>query len=99
MAYGILALISSLGRDISREVKLPTRIQLKKALGYVLINFATPIAFYLTFRIYGPKPAIAFGIGVTCIQLVFHRLYRIRPSPFFLLASGFTVAFGTIDLF
>lgn len=72
---------------------------MENLVGYVLINFATPIVFFITFHAWGSKPAIGFSIGVTCIQLLAHAIYRIKPSPFFILASGFTVAFGTIDLF
>lgn len=75
-----------------------TGSDLRKGAGYVLINFATPIAFFITFHEWGPKPAIALSIGVTFLQLLAHALYRIRPSLFFALASGFTVGFGTLDL-
>ncbi len=81
------------------NVKLPTKSELRKGLGYVLINFATPIAFYITFNTAGAKPAITLAIGVTLLQVLVHFIYKMRPSPFFIVASGFTVAFGSIDLF
>lgn len=72
--------------------------QIRGGIGYLLINFATPIGFYLTFRTYGVKPAIALAIAVTTIQVLVHRLYRLKFSPFFIIASGFIVLFGTMDL-
>jgi intracellular septation protein A len=79
-------------------VKLPTLYELRRGTEYILINFATPIVFYFAFREWGAKAAIGFAIGVTCIQIFFHWFYSIRFSPFFLVASGFTVCFGSIDL-
>jgi intracellular septation protein A len=67
-------------------------------LEFTLINFATPIAFYVTFRIAGPKPAIALAIATTGIQALVHKIRGLKMGPFFLLASGFTVFFGSIDL-
>ena len=67
-------------------------------LEFVLKNFATPIAFFVVFEGYGAKPAIAMAIGVTFIQLFAHWILELSLSPFFLVASGFTVALGSIDL-
>jgi intracellular septation protein A len=75
-----------------------SRMALLELLGFILINFATPIAFYITFRMYGAKPAIGFAIGVTTLQVLCHWIFRIPFSPFFAIASGFTVLFGVIDL-
>lgn len=74
-------------------------IAVGETLGFVLINFATPIVFYITFRIAGARPAIAFAVGATAIQVFCHWIFRLRFSPFFIVASGFTVLFGGIDLF
>ena len=67
--------------------------------GFVLKNFATPIAFYLTYNWLGAKPAIGLAIATTLVQLGAHRVLGEKVSPFFLTASGFTVLFGMIDLF
>ncbi len=74
-------------------------LKVRKGISYVLINFAAPIVFYLAFHRLGPKPAIALAIGATGIQLGVHWVYRLSISPFFMVASGFTVSFGLIDLF
>lgn len=50
------------------------------------------------FRAYGAKPAIGLAIAVTCLQLLLHAVFRLAISPFFLVASGFTVLLGSIDL-
>ena len=71
---------------------------MKSSFGYFLINFASPIVFYLTFHLAGQKPAIALSIGTTCIQLGVHLFYRLKLSPLFILTSGFTLGFGLIDL-
>jgi intracellular septation protein len=65
---------------------------------FVLKNFATPLAFFVVFRTHGAKPAIAMAIAVTCVQWVAHGALRIGVSPFFVVASGFTVLFGGLDL-
>lgn len=70
----------------------------KRWVGFVLLNFATPIAFFITFQRVGAKPAIALALGVTVLQAVVHLIYRIRFSPFFIVASSFTVLFGATDL-
>jgi len=80
-------------------VRLPTPSELRSGLAYTFLNFATPIAFYLTFHWFGAKSAIGFGVGVTFVQLLVHWVYRLKFSPFFLLASGFLLAFGILDLF
>jgi intracellular septation protein A len=68
------------------------------ALEFALKNFATPVAFFFVFELYGAKPAIAIAIGVTVLQLIAHGVFRLKISPFFIVASGFTVIFGTLDL-
>jgi intracellular septation protein A len=70
----------------------------RSAIEFILINFATPIAFYITFHLAGAKPAISLAIATTCIQVVIHKISKREMSPFFLLASGFTVLFGGTDL-
>ena len=65
---------------------------------YVLVNFATPICFYLAFRYWGAKPAIGLAVGTTTAQWIYHKAFRLKVTPFFLIGSGFTVGFGTIDL-
>ena len=80
-------------------MKIPTFPEIRRGIAYILINFATPIVFYVVFYGYGTKPAIAFSMGVTGIQLWIHRFYQIKLSPFFILASGFIIGFGTLDLF
>ena len=51
------------------------------------------------FHFRGAKSAIALAIAVTLIQVLYHKIKLIKPSAFFIVASGFTVGFGTIDLF
>lgn len=63
-----------------------------------LVNFTAPVLFYIAFYGFGAKVAIAIAIISTTIQLLFHWIYSIRMSPFFIAASGFTVGFGSIDL-
>jgi len=65
---------------------------------FILKNFATPIAFYVTFHEAGPKPAIALAVIVTLLQVMIHRYYKSSVSPFFIVASGFTILFGGTDL-
>jgi intracellular septation protein A len=71
---------------------------MKNALAYAFRNFATPVAFYLLFRVAGPKPAILLAVVVTLLQVLVHRLQREPFSPFFIVSSGFTVTFGLMDL-
>ncbi len=70
----------------------------KGHLGFVLLNFGTPIVFFWTYYVWGTKPAIAFAIGATLVQALIHLILRLKFSPFFIVASGFTVAFGAVDL-
>jgi uncharacterized membrane protein len=67
-------------------------------LEFVLKNFAAPIGFFFVFRAHGAKPAIALALGVTGLQLLLHWVLRAGLSPFFIVASGFTILFGVIDL-
>lgn len=67
-------------------------------LGFALLNFATPIVFFLVFRAAGAKPAISFAIVSTFLQVFAHWIYRQPFSPFFMVSSGFTVFFGSMDL-
>ncbi len=69
-----------------------------KAVEFILKNFAAPIVFYATFNVWGAKPAIASALGITLVVVAVHAVTRTKPSPFFLVASGFTLAFGAIDL-
>ncbi|MCM2321989.1 MAG: septation protein IspZ [Oligoflexia bacterium] len=66
--------------------------------GWIALNFAAPIGFFWTFRTFGARPAILLAVVLTLGQVIFHRIYDIRFSPFFLVASGFTLVFGSIDL-
>lgn len=66
--------------------------------GFFLLNFATPVAFFIMFQKEGAKPAIALALGVTLVQILVHLVYRIRFSPFFMVATAFTIVFGTTDL-
>ena len=67
-------------------------------VSFLLSSLLVPVTFYLLFRLLGPKPAIAFAVATSLGQGLITRL-RGRPlSPFFLLASFFTVFFGGIDL-
>ncbi len=70
----------------------------KRWANFFVLNFATPVVFFWAFRAYGAKPAISFAIGVTLVQVLAHWVRRVRFSPFFIIASGFTVLFGTMDL-
>lgn len=63
-----------------------------------LFNFLTPAVFYLSFKLLGAKPAIAFAVSVSVFQFLFYRIMQIKISPFFIIAAGFTVLFGSIDL-
>jgi uncharacterized membrane protein len=65
---------------------------------FTLKNFAAPIAFFWVFQIKGAKPAIAIAVGVTFVQVLVHCFYRLKMTPFFLTASGFTLLFGGMDL-
>jgi uncharacterized membrane protein len=67
--------------------------------GFILKNFATPIVFYLAFETLGPKPAIGFAVGMAGLQVLTHLFFRWKFSLFFVLATVFTVAFGSMDLF
>ena len=68
------------------------------ALEFIFKNFATPIAFFLTFQAYGAKPAIALALVVTAVTLLIHLIFKLKISPFFMVAAGFTVVLGSIDL-
>lgn len=70
----------------------------KKWVEFFLLNFATPVVFFWTFRVAGAKPAITFAVAVSLIQAAVHLALGIRFSPFFLVSSGFTVLFGALDL-
>jgi intracellular septation protein A len=67
-------------------------------LEFALRNFATPVIFYITFHVYGAKPAIAFAIATSVLQFLYHRMKRIAISPFLWVGSGFTVLFGSMDM-
>lgn len=70
----------------------------RSAVSFVLVNFTTPLVFYFTFHRWGPKTAIGFAWVVTAVQLLVQWGYRIKLSPIFIVASGFTLSFGMIDL-
>jgi intracellular septation protein len=67
-------------------------------MGFILRNFAAPLAFIVTFKLFGPKPAIALAIAITIAQVLAHRIHGLRLSPFFYAATGLTVVFGGVDL-
>jgi intracellular septation protein A len=71
---------------------------LRKAIGFILLNFGAPIAFFIVFQWAGAKPAIALAVFATLLQALAHWILSLPISPFYVVASGFTVAFGTIDL-
>jgi intracellular septation protein A len=73
-------------------------LRFTRSVGYVLLNFATPLVFYIAFYQWGSKPAIGYAVAVTLVQLLVHAFKKLTPSPLFLMASGFTVLFGSADL-
>lgn len=74
------------------------RPRLRSAAAFAAKNFATPIVFYVVFEEVGIKPAIAFAVGVAALQTLVHLIFKWRFSLFFILATGFTVLFGSMDL-
>jgi intracellular septation protein A len=82
-----------------KNSQLIQRVRVGKLLRFLLLNFSTPIVFYLAFYRLGTKPAIAFAIAIACVQALFHVILKQRVSLFFVAATGFTVLFGGIDLF
>lgn len=70
----------------------------KRFFEFIAKNFATPIVFYIVFQRLGVKPAIAFGVSVAGLQILAHVYFRWRLSFFFILATGLTVVFGSLDL-
>ncbi|MGZ3688526.1 MAG: septation protein IspZ [Bdellovibrionota bacterium] len=66
---------------------------------FIFLNFGAPVAFFLVFQAFGAKPAIAVALLVTMIQALSFVALSERISPFFLVASGFTLLFGLMDLF
>lgn len=71
---------------------------LKQCLGYFFLNLATPAAFYWAFYQWGAKAAIGLAVAVSLLQTLTHLIFRVRPSPIFICATLFTVAFGGLDL-
>lgn len=69
-----------------------------RALDYILLNFAVPIGFYVTFHLHGSKAAIGFAVAITFIQVIYHLVSRRPFSPFFVIGAVFTAGFGGIDL-
>ncbi len=72
--------------------------KIKQGIIYFFLNLATPATFYWAFHEWGPKPAIGFAVVVSLLQALSHLIFKVRPSPIFIFASGFTVLFGGIDL-
>ncbi len=72
--------------------------RLGNAISFVLLNFGAPIAFFVVFQWAGAKPAIALAVVATLVQALAHWVFSQPISPFYVVASGFTVAFGIIDL-
>lgn len=71
---------------------------LQEGAKFFFLNLATPLVFFFAFRYLGPKWAIAFAVAVTLVQVAAHVIHRLRFSPFFILSSGFTIVFGSVDL-
>jgi intracellular septation protein A len=71
---------------------------LRAALEFVVKNFVPPIAFFIVFKGWGSKPAIAVAIAMTVLQLGFQFVKNYKLSPFFLTAATFTLVFGGMDL-
>ncbi len=67
-------------------------------VSFLLSSLLVPVTFYVLFRTLGSKPAIGFAVATSIGQGVITRLRKQRLSPFFLLASGSTILFGSIDL-
>jgi intracellular septation protein A len=78
--------------------KRSTLTHIKKAVSFTLLNFGAPMAFFIVFETVGAKPAIGLAVGATILQGVAHWIFSLPISPFYIVASGFTVLFGTIDL-
>ncbi len=72
--------------------------RLREILTFALRNFIVPIVFFVTFRLAGPEPAIAFAVGVAVVQTGVFLRWRIPLNPFFIASSAFTVFFGGLDL-
>src|SRR5262249_43795026 len=51
---------------------------------------------FVTYRLHGAKPAIALAIAATLVQVAVVLAKGKRLSPFFIVASGFTVLFGGV---
>jgi intracellular septation protein A len=71
---------------------------LRATADFVLKNLAPPIIFFVVFKAYGAKPAIAITVAATSVQLAIHLVARHVISPFFLTAALFTLLFGGLDL-
>src|SRR4051794_8292594 len=74
------------------------RLQPGRMIAFTLLNFAAPIAFFVVFQLKGSKPAIALAVVSTLIQAAAHWVWKIRASPFFIVATVFTLLFGGMDL-
>lgn len=72
---------------------------IRAAAEFIAKNFVPPIAFFIVFKGWGSKPAIAVAIIMTLLQLALHLVKRYKISPFFLTAATFTLVFGGVDLF
>ena len=68
-------------------------------MSFLAKNFLVPITFFLLFHWIGPKVAIGVAVVMTAIQIIWDRARGEKLSPFFAVASFFTVAFGLVDLF
>lgn len=68
-------------------------------MDFIAKNFLVPIVFFLLFQAVGAKPAIAAAVLITLLQVIQGRRKGEIISPFFAVASFFTVGFGSIDLF
>lgn len=71
---------------------------LRAAAEFIVKNFVPPIAFFIVFKGWGSKPAIAVAVVMTTLQLALQLIKRYKISPFFLTAATFTLLFGGMDL-
>lgn len=65
---------------------------------FLLKNVSVPLIFAAVFRLFGAKPAIGFAAVATALQLLIQWVIRSPISPIFLVASAYTIGFGTVDL-
>ena len=67
-------------------------------LVFLAENLAAPLSFFVLFRLTGPKWAIAAAALISGVQLVRDLHAGSGLKPLLLVASGFTIGFGALDL-